>query len=658
MKKLLSIFIILHLFFNSLCFASTYWPAEVYTMDKYENFNRKVFNVNLKLNRLIVKKVHIVWASIFPNFVIDSLTRFYNNIQYPKKLISCTLQRDFHALSHETKRFFINTTLGIGGLIDSAYKIFKLEPYDEDMEQALSKCKMKQGTYFVLPFVSSITFRDALGRLFDFALNPSTYVSSPVAAVVKFGLLINRTTKIQPLIKMVESNFADPYDIAKKAYILTKDVRDKNYDRDSIVSKIQFVEDELVLVDKKEDLQVRGRIKNQKISSRKYKVNLDPDIFLDDYNSISPLSDSMRTILFDIKNEHKSIWPEISIWNRNFDKKIKTAYVEIVKDKPKYKFRYILQKNKTSPLAIIFPSIGSGVESAHNTNFAKIFYEQGYSVIILGSHFQWEFIRSVGTDYYPGNIKNDIDYINSLVNNSINYVSKKHNKMFTNKVALGTSLGAYGVLFLANKQMEDNSNFIDKFIAVSPPIELDYSMGQIDKIMNIANLQQNPDTVEIIGAKLYKAYKNRKDYLSGEAKFPLSIYETNILNAYIFHQRLSDIIYFIETSKSPKIDRKELYKQIDETNFKGYTKKYLNAQYSPKQLKNVNNLKAISNYLISNDNYVIFHALDDYLVNKAQLRELKSYSMDKMILINNGSHLGYLYRDEFIEALKEQIKLK
>ena len=34
--------------------------------DKYENFNRKMFNFNLKLNKYVIKPVHIIWASIMP----------------------------------------------------------------------------------------------------------------------------------------------------------------------------------------------------------------------------------------------------------------------------------------------------------------------------------------------------------------------------------------------------------------------------------------------------------------------------------------------------------------------------------------------------------------------------------------------------------------
>ena len=193
--------------------------------DKYEDINRRIFYLNLKLNKLFVKRVHILWASLFPTFITDSLNSVYSNIEYPKRLVSSLLQRDFEAVKHESKRFFINTTLGVAGLMDIASKYFDLELYNEDMEQALAKCKVKCGNYLVLPFVSSITTRDMFGRVLDFLLTPTTYIASPVAAAVKLGLLINRTMQIQPIIKMVESNFADSYDVAKKFYGVDKYIK-------------------------------------------------------------------------------------------------------------------------------------------------------------------------------------------------------------------------------------------------------------------------------------------------------------------------------------------------------------------------------------------------------------------------------------------------
>ena len=626
--------------------------------------NRKIFNFNLKMNKLFVKKIHTLWATLVPNFIIDSLNMAYSNIEYPKRVISSLLQRDIEAVKHETKRFLINTTLGVAGLIDIADKLFKLELYDEDMEQALAKCKCKCGKYLVMPFISSTTTRDLFGRILDFTLNPTTYITTPITAAIKAGLLVNRTAYIQPMIKMVESNFIDPYDIARKFFGIEKYIKLSNYDRKNVIENIKNdFNDEIELVDTtpKENLNVKGKLSKSEnlIVNEFFDNELNADIILADYNPQNPILDSMRTALFDLKENKKHFWNELSLWNRNFNKKIKTGNIEVLKNYPKYKYRYILQKNKQSPLAIIFPSVGEGINNSHSSILAKMFYDEGYSAIILGSHFQWEFLKSTDDSYTPGAIKDDIKYINLLINGIVKNISQKYDRVFLSRTALGTSLGAYTVLFLANLQYEEGANNIDKFIAICPPYELFYAINKIDKIID--SWKNNPeDFKEILAqttAKVIRAFKNKKELQKNIVQLPFTNYEAKLISGFIFHQKLSDLIYAIETRKNPEIDKKELYEMISNSNFMDYTEKYLLMNHTKEELENTNTLNSISNYLINKDNYKIFHSLDDYLTNKSQLKELKGFCDDKLILFNNGSHLGFLYRDEFIQKLKSEIKL-
>ena len=111
MKKFISIILLSHFLFVNCAFANTYWGEDLVPYDRYEKFNGKVFNVNLKINRIIVKNIHIIWASAFPIFLIDCLNRACTNLEYPKRLISCLLQNDIHAALHETKRFIVNTAI-------------------------------------------------------------------------------------------------------------------------------------------------------------------------------------------------------------------------------------------------------------------------------------------------------------------------------------------------------------------------------------------------------------------------------------------------------------------------------------------------------------------------------------------------------------------
>jgi len=672
LKKIISLILLANIFINNICIAELISENKKYPAlynfftneDVHEKINRKIFNMNLKLNKIFVKKIHIIWASIFPNIIINSLNCAYSNIEYPKRMISSLLQHDFDAMRHETKRFIINTTLGIAGLIDIADKLFKLELYNEDMEQALAKCKVKCGNYIVIPFISSTTTRDIFGRLFDFILNPTTYIATPITAAIKMGLLVNRTTYIQPLIKMVESNFADPYDIARKFFGIEKHIKLSNYDRKKVIEKIEDnYDEEIELVDNKpiENLEVKGKL--QKIEN--LIVNESPqnelmaDIILTDYNPQNPILDSMRTALFDFKEKNFSMWSDLSIWNRNFEKKIKTDTIKITNENQKYKFKYILQKNKISPLVIIFPSIGEGINNSHSKTLAKLFYKEGYSAIIIGSHFQWEFIKSISENYSPGSIKKDTKYINILVNNIIKHLSQKHDRIFLNRTAFGTSLGAFSVLFLANEQYETGANNIDKFIAVCPPIELFYAINKIDKIINSwKNYPEDlKEKIAQTAAKVMRAYLNKQELQKNINNLPFSNYEAKLISGFIFHQKLSDLIYTIERKKDSDMECKKIYNTIYNSNYNDYINQYLLVNNTKEELEATNNLKAISNYLINKENYKIFHSLDDYLTNKSQLKELKGFCDDKLILFSNGSHLGFLYRDEFIENLKKEIKL-
>ena len=214
------------------------YPDYVYEYlgyDKFEKFNRKMFNFNSGLNKYAIRPVHIIWASIMPKYGMDRIKGVATNIEYPARLVSSLIQRDFENSKNETIRFFTNTTLGLGGMYDPAKRFLKIEPSTENMEQAFAKCKLKPGPYLVCPVINGTSPRGLVGRALDAALNPSCYIATPVLAIVKAGLLVNKTSYMQPIIKMVESNYADPYDIARKLYGVENYIKCRNLDRKEVL---------------------------------------------------------------------------------------------------------------------------------------------------------------------------------------------------------------------------------------------------------------------------------------------------------------------------------------------------------------------------------------------------------------------------------------
>ena len=136
---------------------------------------------------------------------------------------------------------------------------------------------------------------------------------------------------------------------------------------------------------------------------------------------------------------------------------------------------------------------------------------------------------------------------------------------------------------------------------------------------------------------------------------PFTEDEAKIITGFVLHQKLSDLIFTLENT--PKNKKTDIYQMVNNMNYEDYAKKYLVETHSDiDSLMKQTSLFLISDYLKNNDNYTIYHTMDDYLVNGNQLSSLKTIARDNLVLINNGSHLGFLYRDEFINELKNALK--
>ena len=634
---------------NDICFALEQAKAEINKYpdyacefngeDKFEKFNRKMFNFNVKMNKYVLKPVDTVWSSIMPKCAMERLKNCYTNIEYPKRVVSCLLQKDFKSSGKETARFLINSTIGLGGMFDPAKSKFKIEPTQEDMEQAFSNYNIKKGPYLVLPFAAPNNVRGYLGKVFDCGLNPATYFMGIGPIIAKGGFIANKTSYAQSLIKNLEQTFADPYDVAKKLYGIDNYIKNTNLDRKEVLAQI---------------------VDSQKIYSEDVlepQTSVKSDIVLNDYDSQSPIVDSMRTSLFEIPNSKKSMWNELSIWNRSFNKKIKTSEVNIDSQRANYKFRYILQKNKKAPIAIVYPSIGEGAFSHHPVVFAKIFHDAGYSVIIQGNPFNWEFIKSAPKDYRPGLPCKDAQYTRLMTSKILENLKKKEKISPSNKVIVGTSYGGLTALFVAAQEEQENTLDVSKYISICPPVDLFYALKKLDLYSEECN-KGGPEFQErtaVAAGKLLQLYQSNNISVDDFQTFPLTEEEGVIATNFIMRQKLSDIVFTLEDiSKNKKTD---IYKQINSMSFSDYINKYVakNVNKPANELNYEMSLYSIEKFLTTNSKYKIYEAMDDHFTNEKQLSWLKKIGSDKVVLLQNGSHLGFLYRKEFQDSLKNDI---
>jgi len=640
------------------------YSSEFTGRDKCENFNRKIFIFNSKVNKYVIRPVNIVWASVMPKYGMERVQNFYTNLEFPIRLTSCLLQKDFKASGQETVRFLTNTTLGFGGLYDPAKTKFKIESRQEDMGQVLAHYKVKQGPYIVLPIIASGNLRDLAGQLLDCPLNPTSYIIGPVALAAKSVCLINKTTYVQSLIKAIDYTYADPYEITKQLQGIEKYIKNSNLDRTEVLAK-KIASQNIFKINtvseppsEKPSKEPTKEISETNSGTTDTPSDLKADIGLDNYNPQSPVIDSMRTALFDDKNIDTSKWSELSVWNKCFCKQIKTASINVYPNRPNYKYRYILQKKSTSPLAIIYPSIGEGIMSRHSAVLAKMFYDEGYSVLIQGSAFQWEFVKSMPDNYRPGYPAQDARYLRTVTSKIVNNLESQKACKFDKRILVGTSFGALTTLFTASQEETENTLNISKFISINPPIEILFALKQVDKYSQ--DWKNNPEDIKMRAAvtaeKAMQIIQNPSN--KSPELLPFTEDEARLVVGFIMKQKLSDLVFTIENA--PKCKKSAVCDEIKNMSYNDYAQKYLliDKYASQEQLNYDTSLYSLSSFLQANKKYKIYHSLDDYYVNHEQLAWLKKQSKDKSVFFNNGSHLGFLYRKEFQDELRKDIKLE
>src|SRR5690242_12171740 len=144
--------------------------------DPYEQTNRQVFDLDIRLDRHILLPTAQAYNEVVPEFARDGVHNFLLNLNSPVIFANDVLQGEASRGGETLARFVLNSTIGIGGLIDVAGKM-GIPYHDEDFGQTLGVWGADEGPYLVLPFFGPSNPRDLTGNVVDIAFDPNTYIS-------------------------------------------------------------------------------------------------------------------------------------------------------------------------------------------------------------------------------------------------------------------------------------------------------------------------------------------------------------------------------------------------------------------------------------------------------------------------------------------------
>jgi phospholipid-binding lipoprotein MlaA len=132
--------------------------------DPFEDTNRKIFEFNQTVDRNVLVPVAKAYRTALPDPVRDSVRDFLNNLREPLVFVNDTLQGEFGRAATTVGRFVINSTIGIGGLVDVAGR-WGTPFHEEDLGLTLGVWGIPEGPYIVVPVLGPSTPRDLGGQV-------------------------------------------------------------------------------------------------------------------------------------------------------------------------------------------------------------------------------------------------------------------------------------------------------------------------------------------------------------------------------------------------------------------------------------------------------------------------------------------------------------
>lgn len=187
--------------------------------DPLEPYNRVMFAVNQDVDHLFIRPVAKVYVTVTPPPLQKGITNFFDNTLEITSLPNDFLQGNFKFMAVDFWRFFINSTLGVGGLFDVATRV-GLPKHFEGFGMTLAKWRGgKSAPYFVIPIIGPSTIQSAVGLGVNYFTTPWPYINNAYYADIPPAVAyINFRSQYLDADKVVETSF-DPYVFVRDAYM-------------------------------------------------------------------------------------------------------------------------------------------------------------------------------------------------------------------------------------------------------------------------------------------------------------------------------------------------------------------------------------------------------------------------------------------------------
>ena len=198
--------------------------------DPWEGYNRSMFRFNEAVDTAVLKPVATAYRDVVPQPVRTGVGNFFGNLSDAWSFVNNVLQAKPEGAMSSFWRVVINSTMGLGGVLDPATEM-RLERRREDFGQTLGRWGVPDGPYFVLPVLGPSTVRDSAALPVDSYGSPIGHVSDVAVRNSLYGVqAVNTRANVLGATELLESAALDPYTFQRDAYLQKRrnDIHDGN----------------------------------------------------------------------------------------------------------------------------------------------------------------------------------------------------------------------------------------------------------------------------------------------------------------------------------------------------------------------------------------------------------------------------------------------
>ena len=608
--------------------------SEIAGEDPWHGFNNAMFWIQDAGMDYVVKPLNHVYCSILPKPLINGIDNALDNSEYPVRFFSTLFRGEGACAWDETKRFAVNTVLGVCGLFDPAKNWFGIFSTDASLSGTLAAWGVPKGNSLILPFVPRSNVRDCAGYALDFGLDPKTYID----IFFPTGIWIGWTTAfwpnylamgVDPWNANVEQS-SNPYAAYRQA-VAAKSLLDEKLAVYRYLNELVANEDGTRRPPVREPIErpagLKGRWRD-----------------IADYGPRAPAIDSMRLRLFAPTRDDDFWWMRSSVFNGDFAKDVRERSVSVDTNFPSAVYGFVPSEGRHNRLVFVIPGIGGEFNADSTLAMAEMLHDAGVDVVTLDDPFHWRYATSANKRILPGNFPEDARRLAALMRTVIDDLADNGLVNDPEVSVVGWSMGGVFTAYLADLESRGELGFaVGTMLAINPPVDAGHALSSIDSFLTPSRSWSREQALEKfldIAPRILVW-----DDLRFDVAPDISEEDAGYTVAAMLVATIPELVGYVEQAK-PSVSFREYFDR--------HAKERGRQDGSADSARHVG-LKTLEDVLRSNPRVKMIHTRDDFLLTADDRDFLDDALGDRITWFSAGAHCGMFDTREFKQEVLERL---